>query len=82
MKLQMNFLKFNKQKMIDFRCSLDYEGNVSQICHSIPQRDTFFSIDVEKVDDWYASLKAFIDLLYEEAIYFKTEPGFDSRSKL
>lgn len=43
--------------------------------HSIPQRDTFFSVDVEKVDDWYASLKSFVNLLYEEAFYFKTEPG-------
>lgn len=55
--------------------SLDYEGKVCQIMQSIPQRDTFFSIDAEKVDDWYASLKIFIDLLYDEAIYFKTEPG-------
>lgn len=43
--------------------------------HSIPQRDTFFSVDVEKVDNWYASLKLFVNLLYEEAFYFKTEPG-------
>lgn len=55
--------------------SLDYDGNVGRINHSIPQRDTFFSIDVEKVDEWYAALKTFIDLLYEEAVYFKTEPG-------
>lgn len=55
--------------------SLDYEGNVERINHSIPQRDTFFSIDAEKVDDWYRSLRIFIDMLYEEAIYFKTEPG-------
>lgn len=55
--------------------SLDYEGNVSRIMHSIPQRDSFFSIDAEKVDEWYKSLKLFVDLLYDEAVYFKTEPG-------
>lgn len=55
--------------------SLDYEGNVTKVNHSIPQRDTFFSIDVETVDDWYSSLKMFVDILHEEAVYFKTEPG-------
>lgn len=55
--------------------SLDYEGYVKQINHSIPQRDSFFSIDVGQVDEWYSSLKIFVDLLYENAIYFKTEPG-------
>lgn len=55
--------------------SLDYEGNIRRINHSIPQRDTFFLVDVEQVDEWYRSLKAFIDLLYENAVYFKTKPG-------
>lgn len=55
--------------------SLDDMGNVSRITHSVTKRDSFFSIDVEKVDEWYNSWKIFIDLLYEEAVYFKTEPG-------
>lgn len=54
---------------------MDYDGNLKRINHSIPQRDTFFSIDAEKVDEWYESLRTFIDMLYEEAVYFKTEPG-------
>lgn len=58
-----------------FSFSLDYVGNVERINHSIPQRDTFFSIDVEKVNEWYDSLKLFVNMLHEEAIYFKTEPG-------
>lgn len=59
-----------------FNCySLDYEGNMIQINHSIPQRDTIFSVDVEKVDEWYRSLKSYVDLLYKESVYFKTEPG-------
>lgn len=55
--------------------SLDYEGNINRIVQSIHRRDSFFSVDVEKVDEWYASLKLFIDLLQEEAVHFKTEPG-------
>lgn len=55
--------------------SLDFEGNVNRIRHSVPQRDSFFTIDVEKVDEWYAALKIFIDLLYEEAVYFKMDTG-------
>ncbi|XP_055309057.1 gamma-butyrobetaine dioxygenase-like [Sitodiplosis mosellana] len=54
---------------------LDYEGNITRINHSIPQRDTFFSVDAEVVDEWYSALKTFVDLLHEEAVYFKTEPG-------
>lgn len=55
--------------------SLDDNGNVSRITHSVTKRDSFFSIEVEQVDEWYNSWKIFIDLLYEEAVYFKTEPG-------
>lgn len=58
-----------------FSFSLDHGGNVNRISHSIPQRDSFFSVDVEQVDEWYHSLRAFIDILYEEAVYFKTDPG-------
>lgn len=46
-----------------------------RIKYSVPQRDSRFSIDPEKVYDWYAALKIFVDRLYEEAIYFKMEPG-------
>lgn len=62
--------------------SLDFEGNVSRIRHSVPQRDSFFTIDVEKVDEWYAALKIFIDLLYEEAVYFKMDTGMSHCEQL
>lgn len=55
--------------------SLDYDGNVTRINHSVPQRDTFFSVDADMVDEWYSALKIFVDLLHEEAVYFKTTPG-------
>lgn len=54
---------------------MDFEGNVNRIRHSVPQRDSFFTIDIEKVDKWYAALKIFTDLLYEEAVHFKMETG-------
>lgn len=62
---------------------MDFEGNVNRIRHSVPQRDSFFTTDIEKVDEWYAALKIFVDLLYEEAVYFKMEPGilFQEREK-
>lgn len=41
----------------------------------MPQRDSFFTVDIERVDEWYAALKLFTDLLYEEAVYFKMDTG-------
>lgn len=72
------FILFKKQKSINSIgkiFSLDVEGNVNRIRYNVPQRDTFFSIDVEQVDEWYAAMKLFIDYMYKEAVYFKTEPG-------
>lgn len=58
--------------------SLDYEGNVRRINQSVPQRDSFFLIDAEQVEDWYAALKLFIDMFHEECVQFKTQPGMSS----
>lgn len=46
-----------------------------RINHSIPQRDSYFGIDTDKVYEWYAAIKVFINMLYEESVQFKTEPG-------
>lgn len=54
---------------------MDFDGNVNRIRHSVPQRDSFFTIDIEKVHEWYAALKLFTDLLYEEAVHFKMDTG-------
>lgn len=70
-------LTFNLGLIAVTLISLDYEGNVNRINHSITQRDSFFSIDVDQVDEWYDCLKIFINMLYEEAVYFKTTPGLD-----
>lgn len=58
-----------------FRFSLDREGNLQRINHSVPQRDSFFSIDADAVDEWYVAMMKFVQLAHEESVAFKTEPG-------
>lgn len=55
--------------------SLDYDGTIKRINQSVPQRDSFFSIDSDKVDEWYAAMRVFVDLLYANTVQFKLEPG-------
>lgn len=55
--------------------SLDVEGKVYRINHSVPQRDSFFSIDLEKVDEWYKAMAKFVEIIHEESVAFKTKPG-------
>lgn len=53
---------------------MDREGNVERINQSIPQRDSFFNIDLEDVDRWYAALMKFIKIINEESVKFKKNP--------
>lgn len=55
--------------------SLNKDGEVERITHSIAQRDSLFSVDIGIVDDWYRALKVFIETLYENAAEFKLEQG-------
>ena len=55
--------------------SLDREGHVERVNHSIPQRDSFLSIDVNRIPEWYEALATFVRLVHEEAVSFKTKPG-------
>ncbi|XP_055841667.1 gamma-butyrobetaine dioxygenase [Episyrphus balteatus] len=54
---------------------LDKEGNYTRINHSIPQRDSHFSTDIENVIPWYEAYSKFVQLAREEAAEFKTKPG-------
>lgn len=54
---------------------MDSEGNYTRIHHSIPQRDSHFSIDADQVHKWYEANALFVRMLYEHCISFKTEPG-------
>lgn len=58
-----------------FSSSLDAEGNIQRITNSIPQRDSHFTIDAEKVEEWYTAMFKFMELCREEAVSFKTKPG-------
>ncbi|KAG5681261.1 hypothetical protein PVAND_010712 [Polypedilum vanderplanki] len=61
----------------------DYDGRLTRINHSIPQRDSFFAVPIEEVQEWYKALSLFIKLIYDEAIELKTKEGtilcFDNR---
>lgn len=55
--------------------SLDREDKLQRINHSVPQRDSHFSIPIEQVDGWYQALGKFVELIHEESVSFKTKPG-------
>lgn len=53
----------------------DYDGQIERINHSIPQRDSFFSVPLSDVKLWYRALAKFVELIHREAVEFKTEEG-------
>lgn len=54
---------------------LDYENKIERVNHSIPQRDSFFSVPLQEVRGWYKALKLFVDLIHQESVEFKTVEG-------
>jgi len=54
---------------------LDYDNEIERINHSIPQRDSFFTVPVQVVSGWYKALGKFVELIHREAVEFKTEEG-------
>lgn len=58
-----------------FSLSLDFESKLERINHSVPQRDSFFTVDIDQVGKWYEAMKKFVELLHDEAVSFKTKPG-------
>ncbi|XP_018785708.1 PREDICTED: gamma-butyrobetaine dioxygenase-like [Bactrocera latifrons] len=55
--------------------NLDADGKYTRINHSVPQRDSHFSIDVDKVVPWYEANATFVRIAHEQSVTFKTEPG-------
>ncbi|XP_053965695.1 gamma-butyrobetaine dioxygenase-like isoform X1 [Anastrepha ludens] len=55
--------------------NLDENGKYARINHSVPRRDSHFSIDVDKVAPWYEANAIFVRMAYEQEVTFKTEPG-------
>lgn len=70
------FLIFLLLLILSLYCnSLDNEGNYMRINHSIPQRDSHFSVPIDKVLPWYEAYRKFVRLARNDAITFKTSPG-------
>ncbi|KAH8340002.1 hypothetical protein KR067_005701 [Drosophila pandora] len=55
--------------------NLDAEGRCVRINHSIPQRDSHFSVPLEQVRPWYEAMATFVRLAQEHSCSFKTTPG-------
>ncbi|XP_017145578.1 gamma-butyrobetaine dioxygenase [Drosophila miranda] len=55
--------------------NLDAEGRYVRINHSIPQRDSHFTVPLEQVRPWYEAMALFVRLAHEQACSFKTTPG-------
>lgn len=55
--------------------SLDRDQNYSRINHSIPQRDSHFSVPLDEVIPWYEAYRRFVSLAHKDAYAFKTDPG-------
>lgn len=70
------FLNYQPSRLnIFFFFSLDYEGNLERINYSVPQRDSFFTIDSELVNEWYEALAKFVRIHHDESVAFKMKPG-------
>ncbi|XP_065363472.1 gamma-butyrobetaine dioxygenase [Calliphora vicina] len=54
---------------------LDKDGNYTRLNHSIPQRDSHFSVQLEEVIPWYEAYEKFVRLARKDAYAFKTKPG-------
>ncbi|XP_033252374.1 gamma-butyrobetaine dioxygenase-like [Drosophila miranda] len=50
-------------------------GRYVRINHSIPQRDSHFTVPLEQVRPWYEAMPLFVRLAHEQACSFKTTPG-------
>ncbi|KAF5293218.1 hypothetical protein FQA39_LY13686 [Lamprigera yunnana] len=55
--------------------SLDSNGKIYKILHSVPQRDSYFTTDIKLVRPWYKAMRLFLDIVQEETFKFKLQPG-------
>uniref|UniRef100_A0A182Y3J0 Uncharacterized protein n=1 Tax=Anopheles stephensi TaxID=30069 RepID=A0A182Y3J0_ANOST len=51
------------------------DGRLERINHSVPQRDSHFSVPIDRVEPWYRAMQRFVTILHREAVSFKTAPG-------
>lgn len=62
-------------------CSLDSDGNIAVVRHSIPQRDSHFTVNLKDVKPWYKAMKVFVDEINAHAAQFKLKPGYKIENK-
>ncbi|ALC49295.1 CG4335 [Drosophila busckii] len=53
----------------------DADGAYTRINHSVPQRDSHFTVPLEQVQPWYESYAKFVRLARQDAHSFKLQPG-------
>uniref|UniRef100_A0A182J4B3 Uncharacterized protein n=1 Tax=Anopheles atroparvus TaxID=41427 RepID=A0A182J4B3_ANOAO len=51
------------------------DGQLERINHSVPQRDSHFSVPLDRVERWYRAMQRFVAVLHREAVQFRTAPG-------
>ncbi|XP_052892301.1 gamma-butyrobetaine dioxygenase-like [Anopheles moucheti] len=52
-----------------------HNRRLERINHSVPQRDSHFSVPIDRVEPWYRAMQQFVSILHREAVSFKTSPG-------
>jgi gamma-butyrobetaine dioxygenase len=55
--------------------SIGRDGVMERINYSVPQRDSTFTVPLEKVVRWYEAKAKFVELIHQESVAFKTQPG-------
>ncbi|KAM8721433.1 hypothetical protein ACLKA7_007326 [Drosophila subpalustris] len=54
---------------------LDVDGLFARINHNTMKRDSRFTVPLDKVVAWYRAYDKFLQLVYDEAVQFKTRQG-------
>lgn len=67
--------RFHKRFRAPVICVAADGRTVRRINHSVPQRDSRFACAPAEVDGWYRALAQFVELVYAEAVRFRTRPG-------
>ena len=61
--------------MLVIFCRLGEEGQIQKISYNNQVRDSIQNMPAEKVNHFYKAMKIYNDLLYENDILLKLEPG-------
>jgi gamma-butyrobetaine dioxygenase len=67
----IEFFKLHRSPVIN----LNKHEELSRIHFSIPQRSSYFPVNIEAVAPWYKAYTTFLELNNQYAAYLKTDPG-------